>query len=246
MRQTWRLVVGAVMLCAFIAITPNNSVRAGGTVRDGSPGSCTEQALDTALAGSGEVTFDCHDDDRTILLSSSKTITTDTRIVGSGEITLEHEEGFDRIFSVEAGVTLELDGLTLTGGVCANDGGGAVYNEGALEITNSTLSDNIADNRGGALYNTAPAKIINSTINGNSAPVGGGIYNEGSITLQNTLIANSVSGDNCAGPDGITSLGHNLSDDASCSLSGSGDLDNTDADLTPLGNYGGPTFAHLP
>jgi hypothetical protein len=40
---------------------------------------------------------------------------------------------------------------------------------------------------------------------------------------------------------GLDSAGHDLADDASCGLGGPGDLENVDAQLGPLGNFGGPT-----
>jgi len=87
--------------------------------------------------------------------------------------------------------------------------------------------------------------IIDSTISGNSATLGGGIQREiGNVRLQNTIIANSSSVGNCSGA--INSLDFNLSDDGTCSLDQGNDLPNTPANLTPLGNYGGPTQIHHP
>src|SRR5262249_6761488 len=57
-------------------------------------------------------------------------------------------------------------------------------------------------------------------------------------TLQNSIVANN-SGRNCFGA--ITSNGYNLSSDASCPFTNSGDLNNTDPLLGPLQNNGGPT-----
>ena len=71
---------------------------------------------------------------------------------------------------------------------------------------------------------------------------GGGIFNyQGSwqLTLQNSIVANSSAGGNCAGT--IASNGFNLSSDNSCNLNGAGDLNGTDPLLGPLQNNGGPT-----
>ncbi len=66
--------------------------------------------------------------------------------------------------------------------------------------------------------------------------------------MKNVIVANSSSSGNCVGV--VTSLGHNLSDDASCSLTGPGDLNNIPAGLDPGGlqNNGGltETVALLP
>src|SRR5207245_6977832 len=47
------------------------------------------------------------------------------------------------------------------------------------------------------------------------------------------------SNDNCDAP--LVSRGHNLSSDATCGFSASGDQTNTDPQLGPLQNNGGPT-----
>ena len=86
--------------------------------------------------------------------------------------------------------------------------------------------------------------LTNTTVTGNSSPSGGGIRRDGGLTtLTNTTIANNASGGDCSGA--MTSLGHNLDGDGSCSLSvASGDLPSTDPLLGPLANNGGPTFTH--
>jgi hypothetical protein len=62
------------------------------------------------------------------------------------------------------------------------------------------------------------------------------------INLKGTLIAGHPAG-NCAGNAQIASLGHNLSDDASCNLAGAHDIDDTAAGLDPAGlaSNGGTT-----
>jgi hypothetical protein len=61
----------------------------------------------------------------------------------------------------------------------------------------------------------------------------------------NTILASNISGSNCFGS--IMDMGHNLSSDSSCDFSAPGSLDNTDAKLGPLDDYGGitPTMALL-
>ena len=140
---------------------------------------------------------------------------------------------------------LTLTGCTLSGN-SATDGGG-VYDDvdGTVTLTNCTLSGNSAtgsDFGGGGLYNDGTVALTNCTLNGNSAPSsnGGGLYNDsdGMATLINTIVANSPSGQNCAGT-GIEEGDHNLSSDATCFLSS--ELLSTDPHLAPLANYGGPT-----
>jgi hypothetical protein len=92
--------------------------------------------------------------------------------------------------------------------------------------------------RGGGIYNTGTLTISNSTISGNGAETSGGNIS-GTATLQNSILANATSNGNCDRT--LNSEGYNLSDDNTCNLNGTGDLNNTPAGLGTLGNYGGPT-----
>jgi hypothetical protein len=86
--------------------------------------------------------------------------------------------------------------------------------------------------------------VTNSTLSGNFAASGGGIHNDtgGTATLKNTIIANSVSGGECAGS--LVSLGNNLDSANTCGLGVAGDLSNTNPKLGPLQDNGGPTLTH--
>ncbi|MFC1463782.1 MAG: choice-of-anchor Q domain-containing protein [Candidatus Brachytrichaceae bacterium NZ_4S206] len=86
--------------------------------------------------------------------------------------------------------------------------GGGIYNVGASEtlVSNSTFADNRANVAGGGIANAAGTlTVVNATLSGNGADVsGGGLSNSGSAALQNTIVANSVAGKDCAS-DGPTS-----------------------------------------
>jgi uncharacterized repeat protein (TIGR01451 family) len=74
-------------------------------------------------------------------------------------------------------------------------GGGAIYNNGMLTITDSTISGNIAHNSGGGIYDGGALTIAASTISGNTATFGGGggIYNQFSVvTVTNSTIAGNT------------------------------------------------------
>jgi CSLREA domain-containing protein len=157
--------------------------------------------------------------------------------------------------------TLTLTNSTVSGntvdgcGQSPGFGAGILNAFGArLTIVNSTISGNTArssfgEASGGGLYNAGHALLINATISGNTAASGtagngrgGNIFNSGSgdIQTENTVVADSTLGGNCSGT--ISSLGHNLSSDASCGLTGPGDLSSTDPQLGPLQDNGGATF----
>lgn len=151
--------------------------------------------------------------------------------------------------------------------------GGGINNASStavLTVTASTFQGNLATTNGGGLHNansTSRVTLINSTFSNNSASSGGGIRNAGiismtqmtfaensgttggairntlTLTVSKTIFDRFGSGSaNCNGS--FTSLGNNISSDTSCSsLTGPGDITNTDPLLEPAGlaNYGGPT-----
>jgi len=148
---------------------------------------------------------------------------------------------------LNTGGTLTLTNSTVSSNATRLEGGG-ITNRGTTTLLNSTVSGNsAADGFGGGIYNNFTGKLtlLNSTVSRNSAAdgSGGGISNAGVAQLQNTIVANSLSGGNCSGV-AITSLGHNLSSDGSCAFAEAGDLNNTDPMLGPLANNGGPTQTH--
>ena len=54
-----------------------------------------------------------------------------------------------RIFTVDAGVTVDLSGVTITGGNAGSGNGGGIDNSGTLTVSNSVFSSNFATNGGG-------------------------------------------------------------------------------------------------
>lgn len=133
---------------------------------------------------------------------------------------------------------------TLFGNNTDYSGGGIYNDGGALTVTNSTLAYNMANTVGGGIdsyggtltvtnstffRNGAPLgggialswnstlAATNSTFSGNRADAGGGIlvrYAINSLTLINTIIANSVGGNDCQNNGGtIVADLHNLIED---------------------------------
>src|SRR2546428_2621835 len=114
-------------------------------------------------------------------------------------------------------------------------------------MENVTVSGNMSGLGGGIANDdaSAVAALTNVTIANNSASPGsgGGFYNLGAATLRYVIVANSPSGDNCAGGTSgtLTSQGHNLDSGNTCGFTGPGDLVNMDPLLGPLQDNGGPT-----
>lgn len=129
-------------------------------------------------------------------------------------------------------------GTTTAGGGIAND-------HGTLTVANSTFFGNSTNGTnygyGGGISNGGALTVTNSTFSGNSANAssGGNLFNSGVLTLKNTILANSPSGDDCASSGGtITASGVNLVEDGACSIPGALTADPL---LGPLANNGGPT-----
>lgn len=168
----WSSMLAALLVASFSLATP---ARAGGVVGTGTTASCTEAALDAALAGGGTIIFNC-DGSKTFTITSEKVITQDTVIQGvSGA---NHLIGFSgggatRLFRVVAPAKLTLSDLTIEKGYNPNDGG-ALLNNGTLVLNNVQVQNNKSDTCGGALWTQGAAIISNSRFEKNSAVSGGG------------------------------------------------------------------------
>ena len=191
-----RGLLALLIVTGSFVFLPVGPISAAGVVGAGNPGSCTEAALDAALAGGGPVTFNCGPGQVTIGLAGEKIISADTQIDGGGKITLDGQ-GQTRIFSVSEGVSLDLNRITLTGGngVGAEDSGngGAIYSDEALlTLTDTTVIGNTATSNGGGIRVVrGAATLTNSTVTGNTADSsGGGLRTSGaSLTVINSMIS---------------------------------------------------------
>lgn len=147
--------------------------------------------------------------------------------------------------------------------------GGGIFNGGSLFIQSSTLSGNSANDTGGGLDNALNATLENVTVSANTTPItttasGGGIFTDGPLFLlnstiagnsiginnqdvvrvKNTMVVNSLSGENCAGTGSFITEGNNLDSGDSCNFNSAGDLVMTDPMLGPLTDNEGPTLTH--
>lgn len=167
----------SVLLVVWIVLAvPLGTAHAGGVVGDGTPASCTEAALTTALGGGGMVTFNCGGP-KTILVLSEKVITQNTSIDGGGVITITGGLA-TRLFSTVsgAGTALDIRNITLDSAFSNNASGAAIRAFGPLTLTNVTIQNSVAAPGycGGAALIGNDALIVNSTFNKNTATLGGG------------------------------------------------------------------------
>ncbi len=167
----------AVAFCVTVSVVGLAAIpaQAAGVVGVGTPASCTEAALNAALAGGGAITFNCGPDLHTITLSSQKSITADTALDGGGKIALSAHGS--RHFLVNAGSTLALTSIVLRDGY-ANGDGGSIYNNGTVVISNTLMTNNRTDDAhsGGAIVNYGSLTIIQSTFEDNVGANGGAVY----------------------------------------------------------------------
>jgi hypothetical protein len=194
-----------LVIVIFTQFVLPHQAYASGTVGSGTPASCDEAALNTALSGGGAVTFNCGSAPHTITVTTTKTISSDTQINGGGLITISGG-GNTQVFTVNSGKHLEITNLSVINGF-KNGDGGAIYADSTaiVDITNSTFDgNNTLDGYGGAIFvNAATINITNSTFKNNKADVeglgdlalGGGAIqnNDGTVVISgSTFSGNSV------------------------------------------------------
>jgi CSLREA domain-containing protein len=116
-----------------------------------------------------------------------------------------------RIFNIGSGATVSMSGLAIRGGriyteqFSADHLGGGILNAGTLNLSNVTITNNIAgevtigfhrgnEGYGGGIHNSGNLSIANSLIianraTGNVGAEGGGVFSSGNLTITNTSIS---------------------------------------------------------
>ncbi len=182
--------LASALLLALAATGPLAAISVVGT---GTPASCTEAALDAAIAEangeSGLVLFDCGAAPHTLTLTTAKNLGQGVAIDGGGKITLSGND-ITRIFNVSQGVAVQIANLTLARGF-ASPGGGCILafsssgNPSTLVLGNVTFSECRASEYGGAIAtNFNILNISDSFFSRNTADSGGG----GAISVNNSNV----------------------------------------------------------
>ena len=119
----------------------------------------------------------------------------DSSFTGNRSNALDDGTGGGAIFN--QGKT-NVTNTTFTGNVAKQEGGAIFNNTGTTTVTGGSFSSNTAATNGGAIYNNAALKVSGTTFTGNSATEGGAIYNAADATanLTNVIVgsSNAVSG----------------------------------------------------
>jgi hypothetical protein len=190
------------------------------------------------------ISFACSGD---LKLTSTLQINGSMTLDGSGQsVTLDGGDSV-RVLSVNSGVSFTLQALTIAHGSSGNLGGGGLYNNGTVSISNSTFANNSANGGfGGGLYNNGTVSISNSTFANNSgggggAGGGGGLSSNGTVSISNSTFANnSGSGGGAGGGvlvnDGTVSISNSTFTNNSATYGGGLSLNNINATVSISGS----------
>jgi hypothetical protein len=185
-------------------------------VGTGTPDSCTESALDAAVAAGGIVTFDCGPSPITIPVTQEVPVTVGTTIDGGKLVTLSGG-GKTRIMHIKsawnvATPLLTVQNLTFTGGyttdvmntTATTEGGAAIFEDGgSLTVIDCTFTDNHCaasgeDVSGGAINGQGIGTLIveGSTFTDNVGSNGGaiGTQDENVTVVNSTFTGNKATG----------------------------------------------------
>jgi CSLREA domain-containing protein len=213
----WAQAAYQTVLATYTVTTTDDIVDAGDGVLS------LREAIDQANAANADtINFSVSG---TITLTRGQLGLTDsalTTINGANTITISGNNA-GRIFQIGSGATVELNGLTLTGGnatVYAVKDGGDIFSQGAiLTVNNSTFSGSSA-RYGGAIVNyDGILTVNNSTFSGNSATAGGGAIDSSSlIGAASLIVTNSTFSGNSTAGDGGAINNDSLNGDGTASL----------------------------
>jgi predicted outer membrane repeat protein len=174
----------------------------GGTVAcEGNVCPCTEAGIRAAIEAGGNdpYTFECGDG-MTVVTQAQIVIDNDVTLDGGGMLTIDGDDAH-RVLYVPTGITAELRGITITGGVGLPipshvppyefERGGGIYSEGTLTLDNCVVSGNYSEEFGGGIGMSGVLTLINSIVSENTAGVSGGISGGGTLVMTNSKVVDN-------------------------------------------------------
>jgi CSLREA domain-containing protein len=219
-----RVTLATVIAVAF-ALTLSTAAHAATitvtTLSDprGQPGTCslrdaitaanTKTATNGCIAGTGNDTINFNVTG-TIALGSALPQVTDRQLTINGPaslgITINGSQARMQVMQVASGAALILKKLIIANCLSLNGNGGAILNDGALTVSNSTFSGNLAamvsgsTAAGGAIDNEGTLTITNGIFSSNSSFFGGGgILNNGILKVTNSTFSGNTTVDGAGG-----------------------------------------------
>jgi predicted outer membrane repeat protein len=104
----------------------------------------------------------------------------------------------DRGIKNQFRATMELTNSTVSGNVAESGRvrgeGGGIWSDGFLIVTGSTITGNTAEQKGGGIYTSGDSTLVNITVSGNTAGLSGGGIHGDDSQDGLTLINSTVSG----------------------------------------------------
>jgi hypothetical protein len=214
------------------------------SLNDSGPGSLRQAILDLNASGGGEIHF-ARVAGTIRLLSELPSFVENIRILGPGtNVIIVSGEGQFRVFSMNAGTTNTISGLTIADGVATNGPGmnpppsyaSGISNGGNLKLIGCLVRNCAAEGPGygGGIYNEGNLEMQDCVVldcgwqpghDSEWRVPGGGIYNSGTLAIKRCLISRCSSADESPG-GGIYNDGRlAMADSALDSCSGASESD---------------------
>jgi len=202
------LILGLI-LASFSAVLAYGRVLSL-VVGQGTQASCTEAALETALAAGGNITFNCGSSPVTIIITTEKQVLKNSSLDGGGLVTLDGQNAV-RILYVNknetSGLTFNLSNITLKNGISnstkdPNMGGCMFIRNAIVGLEKVTFTACRAAKSGAAIRNLrGKLTVTNSTFNDNQAVEGSGIFADtgSATTVTDSNFNNNTADNNGAG-----------------------------------------------
>lgn len=218
------LVLSSAAAAATFTVNSPSDVALSPSSSNTCPATCTlREAVQAADNTGGQNTIALPGGDYKLTIADTASGQTDDPAVGDLDVnsgvtltitgagassTTVDADNVDRAFAVHSGGSLAISGVTLEHGAqpeppqpssdSTNPGyGGAVYNDGAVSIEDSVVSDNSAYSGGSVVYADSAASstsITNSTVTGNTSNEDGGVLDitSGTVTLAGDTITHNT------------------------------------------------------
>jgi parallel beta-helix repeat protein len=216
-------------------------------VGNGTAASCTDAALNQAIANGGTITFKCGGSAKTITLGSEKLITVNTIIDGGNKVTISGS-GNKRLFKVNPSTSFSVKNLTLTNGYATGPGGAihaASWPDTKVYVTNCKFINNVAkkpgESGGGAIVSSGGYLTVSkSTFTGNKAGVGGAIrVVQSNLTVNSSTFTGNKATEPTLGDGGAIHIDGGKTDNGKILIQNSVFKSNS------ASNYGGAVFNNI-
>ena len=185
---------------AFTSVVATSCLAGASVVTNADAGTGSLRQAITDVCPGGAIAFDITQVVSPITLTSGELlIDKDLTIQGPGAnlltVTRDASAPAFRVFEVNgagAGPTVNISGLTLSGGRAAGNGGAVLQVNGTLTVSDSHVTGNHADADGGGVFGGGTLNLSRTTVSGNTAGRhGGGVEALGDTSVANSTVVNN-------------------------------------------------------